>query len=54
MNWLELDDGQAPGQNPLRRYDFMGRPVPEGQPDPSTEEPSELEAAIVRWLESLQ
>ena len=54
MNWGDLDDGQTPLQHQVRRYDFHGRPLPEGQPDPTSEEPSELEAAIVRWIESLQ
>lgn len=52
MSW-ELED--APAERPsARRYDFLGRPLPEGQPDPTTEEPSELEAAIIRWIEQLQ
>lgn len=52
MSW-ELEE--APVERPsVRRYDFMGRPLPEGQPDPTSEEPSELEAAIIRWIEQLQ
>jgi hypothetical protein len=54
MSWAELDEAPPPRRQELRRYDFHGRPLPEGQPDPTSEEPSELEAAIVRWIESLQ
>jgi hypothetical protein len=54
VSWAELDEAPAQRRHSLRRYDFQGRPLPEGQPDPTSEEPSELEAAIVRWIESLQ
>jgi hypothetical protein len=52
--WAELEEVRAPPLPKIRRYDFHGRPIPEGQPDPTTEEPSELEAAILRWIEELQ
>lgn len=54
MSWAELEESAPPPRGKLRRYDFHGRPLPEGQPQPTSEEPSELEAAIVRWIESLQ
>ncbi len=54
MSWAELDEVKPAPRPVVRRYDFSGRPLAEGQPDPTTEEPSEIEAAIVRWIESLQ
>jgi hypothetical protein len=54
MSWAELEESAPPPRRAVRRYDFTGRPLPEGTPQPTSEEPSELEAAIVRWIESLQ
>jgi hypothetical protein len=56
MSWEGFDEGPEMDQSrpQLRQYDFHGRPLPEGQPAPTSEEPSELEAAVLRWVESLQ
>jgi hypothetical protein len=55
MSWAELDEApESERQQSSRRYDFHGRPLPEGQPAPTSEEPSELEAAVLRWIEALQ
>jgi hypothetical protein len=56
MSWAELDEAPETSRRPpsARQYDFSGRPLPEGNPAPTSEEPSELEAAVLRWIEALQ